>query len=193
MAEECRICAAKEKTNDRTLYDMFSQKLQPLLVRHRQIRDRMRGQGAAETEIFRRLREDGGLCILAASLKELMEHLYNPAPDVPEMRAFTERILEKGEGLGFWVMGAASPDEGAGLKQYAAAQTFIRRGKGILLGGNSASQSILSFEGLSYREQAKSLPPGQGMLQERQGEKIRIIQIPLVPDGYTHREGGTYG
>ena len=166
--------------DDKALYDMLSQQLQPLIVRHRQLRDQLRGQGRPEREIFERMREDGGMCVLTPSLTELMQHLYHPDQASLQMHSFMQRILEKGEGLGFWLIGAAAPEEAAQLRTYGAAQHVLKRADGVWLGGGSAGQTIFPFEGLSYREQAKSMPAGMGCLPARAREEIRIVQIPLA-------------
>ena len=97
------------------------------------------------------------------------------------MAGFLENITEKGEGLGLYFLVAVHPEE---ISRYAIDALYrnLSRGRsGICLGGDVASQTLLDFSCLSYREQKKQRKPGIALLPLVDGkEQIQRVKIPLV-------------
>ncbi len=118
-----------------------------------------------------------GICVFISSLKELCRDLYRSGDEREERARFWEEAAA-GKGRICLLAGIYHPE-----KDYEAAGTeffkeFAGWQQGIHLGGNTASQRVLSFDDLSYALQNQYEPAGTGYLKEGAGSGTRHILLP---------------
>lgn len=165
---------------DREFYE-FLLELQEELIQKNHRKKELEEVGCFGAAQYSQIAELGQTFLIILNLAEWISHIRKPEAGVPDMAGFLENITEKGEGLGLYFLVAVHPEE---ISRYAIDALYrnLSRGRsGICLGGDVASQTLLDFSCLSYREQKKQRKPGIALLPLVDGkEQIQRVKIPLV-------------
>lgn len=155
--------------------------LLPVFAERNKKKQKLLAEGMSDEEIFSEMKAERTRCIFIADLAAFVKLIYQKNEGVGDMYGFVENIFEKGSLHNIYFFASVNTETSAEISGYRAAQLFMGYKRGVLLGGNPASQRIFSFRNIPYGEMNRAMKRGLGLVPEDEDEtEARRIVLPLA-------------
>ncbi len=192
LKKDCQICVidspdkklgsyAKLDTvtyadSEQTVFEYFKELL-PEFKRRNQLKQQLLAQDLDEDEIYARMSEEQPIFIFISDLSWFVPFIYNAEID---MKGFLENIIAKGQLHNIYFISKLSMEKKELVAGYAIYEHFSGFRTGIHLGGKVSENHKLSFDYMSFLEQAKGEKAGIGQIPDAGDEKdVKRVVIPL--------------
>ena len=163
------------------LYDFCGSFLVPLFKTRNQTKREAELNGASEEELFETAVKEFPVFVFIPDLPAFIRIFCSGAGGMDQLM---QNLISRGRYLNIYFFGILPQEkkgEAAGQRVF---EEFVSWRNGIRFGGETASETFLNFEYLSYAEQTALQKPGIGQIPDAAGEEdIRQVIIPLVKWG----------
>jgi len=158
------------------LLEFSVNELAPAFTERNQLKHELQAKGYDEDEIYGKMSETEPILICIAGLEAFMDSIRDSKDS---MQMYFENIFAKGALHNIYFFGVMNIQNKSTLGINTAFKNFVSEQNGIHFGGNVAG-GVLNFDYVPYREQAKILGVGVGMLAEQNGrhDTDKVI-VPL--------------
>ncbi len=163
-------------TEEIEIYNSFTSVI-PEFKKRSEIRAQMREEDAEDIDIFERMCEEEAIYFFISDLEWFVNLIYDAEVD---MRGFLENILEKGNLLNIYFVGAISLENISMVDYQKIFELFVGYKTGIHFGGNVGENRIFNFDEVPYKEQTVLYKAGTGMISNRLNGKVCQIIVPLA-------------
>ena len=153
--------------------------LLPDFVQRNKLKKQCVEAGMTDTERYREMQVYPKKLIIIADLVTFIKEVKNPAEGSGPMSDFVNNLLSHGMLHNIYWFAALNQDQASAVSATDLFQNFTRDKNGIHLGGNAQGQNLLQFDGLNYKDAAKKLPVGFGMLASHDWDNTRIVVTPF--------------
>ena len=159
----------------------FCINFKPELIRRNRKKKDLECRGLSDEEIYGGMKDEQAVYIIIEDLSSFIEKLYNPKPGCADLSGFFETFTDKGWYHQIFIFAGINQDEKGNVDGRKVYENIIRDRNGIHFGGNVASQHILNFDYLSYKQQTEIEPTGIGQLAMGDGRMQRgKVVVPLA-------------
>lgn len=158
------------------IYDSFTSVI-PEFQNRSGIRAQMRENDAEDIEIFERMCEEEPIYFFISDLEWFVKLIYDAEVN---MYGFLENILEKGNLLNIYFVGAISLENISMVDYQKIFELFVGYKTGVHFGGNVGENRIYNFDAVPYKEQTVLYKAGTGMISNRLNGNVTQIIVPLA-------------
>ena len=159
----------------------FLNELKPDFVARNKCKKDDERKNMSDREIYDDMRKLDPRFILIADLTDFVTRVTHPeTAEAAWMQPLMENLLEKGSLHNVYWMACFDQEDRLKISGIKVYDYFLRYKTGIHFGGNVVEHRIMNFDYVSFKEKAKSLKPGIGMLPDNEDEDVRRVVIPLV-------------
>lgn len=167
-------------TTEKELYEYLLSFKETVKERNK-IKRALEENGADDMEIFERMSKEKMIAFFISDFSHFLDLVYNHSPNIGNISAFVENILEKGSLHNIYFFFDLNADEASvlsGKKAYALAASYKC---GIYLGGKISTQRLFDFSSLpmSYSEQNKTQKLGTGVTTATNMMPCAQVVIPF--------------
>ena len=165
------------KTADE-LFDFFINELTPVFKERNERKHELDLQGAEEDELYESSAATEPIFIFVPEMRWFIDTIYT---DTRGMSPFMETLIKKGRYHNIYFVAAMSLENRSQVSGYQVYEDFAGYHTGIHFGGNTAMNSLMTFDYLSFAEQSKTLKPGVGLIPDGNDEPdVEKIIVPLA-------------
>ncbi len=161
------------------LYDYLKNTLLPDFIKRNKLKKECVEKGMTDVERYEAMQVFPKRLIIIADLPEFIKVVKNPGEGVGQMSDSINNLLSCGMLHNIFWFAALNQDLMPSVSSTDLFQSFTRDKNGIHLGGNSQGQNLLQFDGVNYKDAAKKLPVGFGMLSSHDWDDTRLVVTPF--------------
>lgn len=163
-------------TEEMEVYNSFTGVI-PEFKKRSEIRSMMREKDAEDIDIFNRMCEEEAIYFFISDMEWFINLIYNAEVG---MSGFLENIIEKGNLLNIYFIGAISLENIGMIDYQKVYELFAGYKTGVHFGGNVGENRIFNFDAVPYKEQTVLYKAGVGMIANRLNGNVTQIIVPLA-------------
>ena len=163
-------------SDEEGMFHYFSELL-PVFKERNMLKNQLIGE-EREEDIFEFMSKERPYFIFISDMSWFVPYIYNAEQN---MKGFLENVIEKGSLHNIYFFGEMELGKQSLAAGYRIYELFVKYGTGIHFGGKVSDNPMLSFEYMSYAEQARPERTGIGLLPNvlKEGETQRVV-VPLA-------------
>lgn len=133
-----------------------------------------------EMEIWEEMQSEEPVFIIVSDMTSFVKSIYNREEGLLQIDGFFENIAEKGKLHNIYFFIGVNPDETSDIVSRKAYTCLMSYKTGMHLGGNIGSVRYFDYSNFDFKEQAKVLKPGTGMVPMGNDDTVKYVVLPNV-------------
>lgn len=163
---------------EQEIFNFFRDVLTPIFQARNKRKNEMLNEDYEENEIFDEMSKEVPCFIFISDMAAFVNMVYTSSLD---MKGFMETLIAKGRYHNIYFIAEIASNKISSVRGYQMFESFSEYKTGIHFGGKVSENSLLSFEYLSYQEQAETQKQGIGTLSAmNNGNEVSRLVIPLA-------------